>query len=31
MSHVYFPIITTTMAHPNEWEVAELLGEKSIH
>ena len=24
MKHIYFPIITVTMAHPNEWAVGEL-------
>ena len=24
MKHIDFPIITVTMAHPNEWAVAEL-------
>ena len=30
MKHVYFPIITTTMAHPTEWAVAQLWGEKAL-
>ena len=28
MKHVYFPIIAATMAHPNNWAVAKLWGEK---
>ena len=28
MKHVYFHIITKTMAHPNEWTVAELSDKK---
>ena len=31
MKHVYFPVITTTMANTKEWAVAKLCGEKSIH
>ena len=30
MKHVYFPIITTTMAHPNDWAIAELWGKKAF-
>ena len=30
MKQVYFPIITTTIAHPNEWAVAQLWDEKAV-